>query len=92
MQKFKDVKLGAEVVYQLNDDGMMVYVPEEGMIHAVNMTAADIILFVEQGYNTIEALVEKLLEKYDGVSKDELLKDVKELLNSLEQLKILEGQ
>lgn len=92
MQKFQDVKLGAEVVYQLNDDGMMVYVPEEGMIHAVNVTAADVILFVEQGYDTIEALIEKMLEKYIGVSKDELLADVKELLNSLEKLEILEGQ
>lgn len=92
MQKFQDVKLGAEVVYQLNDDGMMVYVPEEGMIHAVNVTAADVILFVEQGYDTIEALIEKMLEKYIGVSKDELLADIKELLNSLEKLEILEGQ
>lgn len=92
MQKFQDVKLGAEVVYQLNDDGMMVYVPGEGMIHAVNVTAADVILFVEQGYDTIEALIEKMLEKYIGVSKDELLADLKELLNSLEKLEILEGQ
>lgn len=92
MQKFQDIKLGAEVVYQLNDDGMMIYVPEEGMIHAVNITAADIILFVKQGYDTIEALIEKMLEKYIEVSKDELIADVKELLNSLEKLEILEGQ
>ncbi|GEM_PF-4331227 len=92
MQKFQGIKLGAEVVYQLNDDGMMVYVPEKGMIHAINLTAADIILFVEQGYDTIEALTEKMLEKYIGVSKDELIVDVKNLLNSLEELEILGGQ
>ena len=92
MEKFQNIKLGADVVYQQNDEGMMIYVSEEGMVHAVNSTAANVILFVEQGCDTIEALVEKLLEKYAGVTRNELFNDVKELLNSLEELNIIQGR
>lgn len=92
MEKFQSIKLAADVVYQLNDEGMMVYVSEEGMVHAVNSTAADVILFVEQGCDTIEALIKKLLEKYVRVTRDELFDDVKELLNALEEINIVEGQ
>ena len=91
MKHFKDIKIGSEVVYQPNEDGMMIYVPEEGMIHAVNLTAADVLLFVEKGYDTIETITKKMIEKYVGVEYDQLFLDIKMLLNSLEELKIIVG-
>lgn len=92
MKKYEKITLRPEVVYQLNDDGMMIYVSEEGMIHAINLTAADIILFIEQGVNSLESLIMKMLDKYVGVSREELLNDIQELLNSMEELGIIAGE
>ena len=91
MKEFKNIKLKPDVVYQSNDDGMMVYVSEEGMIHTINLTAADVLLFVEQGVDSLEGLTEKMLEKYIGVIREELSADIRNILNSMEELDIVEG-
>jgi hypothetical protein len=91
MTEYKNLKLKPEVLYQVNEDGMMIYVPEEGMIHAVNVTAADVVLFIEQGSDAIESVVNELAGKYIGVSKEELYDDVKGILNSLTELDIIQG-
>lgn len=91
MSDYSNLKLKSDIIYQVNEDGMMIYVPEEGMIHAVNITAADIILFIEGGNNSIELLVDKFLEKYVGISKEVLYDDVRSILNSLVELEIIQG-
>ena len=91
MEKFENIKLCSEVVYQLNEDGMMIYVPEEGMVHAINLTAADMVLAIDKGCNEIKGLMEMLMEKFVNVSEKELSKDVKDILNSMEKLKIVQG-
>lgn len=90
MKNFAKIKLRSEVVYQVNEDGMMLYVPDEGMVHAVNKTAADIIMFIEQGDNNLEMIVEQLENKYIGINRDDLTTDVKGILNSMEEIKVIE--
>lgn len=91
MEKFENIKLCSEVVYQLNEDGMMIYVPEEGMVHAINLTAADIVLAIEKGCDEIKGLIEIFKREFVNVPEEELFKDVKDILNSMEKLKIVQG-
>lgn len=92
MKEYKNIRLESEVVYQQNEDGMMLYVPDEGMIHAVNVTAGDIVLLIEQGKDSLELLVNEFMLKYVDVTADKLEDDIKEILSLLEKLKIIKEE
>ena len=89
MIEYNNLKVITGVIYQANEDGMMIYVPEEGMIHAVNITAADILLLIEQGNKGIDQLVDAMKEKYVGVDREVLHDDVKAILDTYIELDII---
>ena len=91
MKEYKNIHIKEGVVYQFADERLMVYVEDEGMIHVLNETAAKILRMIEGGDDTVEKLAGEMLRIYYGVDKDQLLGDVKNILNKMEEMDIIEG-
>ena len=53
-----------------------------GCLYQLNDTSLDIVLFFKEQHKTEEELLEYLLEEYD-VSKEEMIDDVKDMLEEL---------
>ncbi|MDR2406509.1 MAG: PqqD family protein [Bacteroidales bacterium] len=89
MKEFCNLKLSADVVSQINDEGMMVYCADEGMVHMLNTTASEIFQLIEGGSNSLNDLVKKFILKYNDVDQGILISDIKEILLNFETNKII---
>lgn len=93
MELFEDKPIDEIYVQRINlrwrwdgeDKDYIVYMsPFSGHINILNPVGADIFMLCD-GKHTISAIVDALLEQYEGASREQITNDVKDLISYLKR-------
>lgn len=80
-----------EVCYQECEEGFMVYVQSNGMVHMVNNVAGYVIKMCEDQGHQVEEIIDSICTDFIGVDKEVVTNDVNDIVDQFIQIGVLQG-